>query len=284
MDEKEFLRSLLARLGAEENDVVYADGLALKIDGAAAATSKLPFQTWRDFGWRNVAAAYSDVRVKYVEPLYMLVSVTAPRLEEAAEVIEGVREAAERLSLRYVGGDLNQGGDVVVDVAIVGRAGPRIGRVPKPGDVLVTIPAYGYTGLAYRFWGERHPAVERGVAMLKRPEPLWPLPPPECVTASMDSSDGLGDVLWTMAKGVDIVVKRLPAPREVLELAEERGVEVGEVVFNGGEEFLPVFAVRRGCGVGEPYVEFAEAVEGEGRVVWENRELRWRGWSYFRRT
>jgi len=53
------------------------------------------------------------------------------------------------------------------------------------------------------------------------------------------------------------------------------------VVFNGGEEFLPVFAVRRGCSVESPYVEFAEVVEGEGVVWWEGQPLRWRGWSYF---
>jgi hypothetical protein len=41
--EKSFLRRLLSTLGVEENDVVYVDGLALKIDGSAASTSKLPF-------------------------------------------------------------------------------------------------------------------------------------------------------------------------------------------------------------------------------------------------
>ncbi|ABL88369.1 thiamine monophosphate kinase-like protein [Pyrobaculum islandicum DSM 4184] len=282
MDEKKFLKGLISALGLEDNDVVYIDGWALKIDGSAASTSKLPFQTWRDFGWRNVAAAYSDIRVKYVEPLYMLVSVTAPRLEEAAEIIEGAREAATRLSLRYVGGDLNQGGDVVVDVAIIGRATYRIGRTPKPGDILVTIPKFGYTSLAYRYWRDDDPVVAKGVEMLKRPEPLWPLPPPECVTASMDSSDGLADVLWTMANGVDIIVESLPVPEEVLSFAKERGLDIGELVFNGGEEFLPVFAIRRDCDVKEPYVTFAKVAEGRGVVWWDGRELKWRGWAYFR--
>jgi thiamine-monophosphate kinase len=78
MSEKDFLRRLLSDLGAEENDVVYVDGLALKIDGSAASTSKLPFQSWFDFGWRNVAGAYSDMRVKYAEARHLLASVTAP--------------------------------------------------------------------------------------------------------------------------------------------------------------------------------------------------------------
>jgi len=279
--EKSFLRRLLSSLGVEENDVTYADGIALKIDGSAASTSKLPFQSWADFGWRNVAAAYSDMRVKYAEAQYLLASVTAPDLATAEEVIDGISAAASYFSLAYVGGDLNQGGEVVVDVVLVGRAPHRVGRRPRPGDVLVTIPEFGYTSLAYRFWREEHPAVRRGVEMLRRPDPLWPLPPPHCVSASMDSSDGLADVLWSMARGVDVVVKRLPTAEEVERFAAERGLDVGEVVFNGGEEFLPVFAVRRGCPVESPYVEFAEVVEGEGVVWWEGQPLKWRGWSYF---
>jgi Thiamine monophosphate kinase len=279
--EKSFLRRLLSSLGAEENDVVYVDDLALKIDGSAASTSKLPFQSWADFGWRNVAAAYSDMRVKYAEARYLLASVTAPDLATAEKVIDGISAAASHFSLAYVGGDLNQGGEVVVDVVLVGRAPHRIGRKPQLGDVLVTIPEFGYTSLAYRFWREKHPAVKRGVDMLRRPVPLWPLPPPHCVSASMDSSDGLADVLWSMARGVDIVVRRLPTTEEVERFAAERGLDIGEVVFNGGEEFLPVFAMRRGCSVESPYIEFAEVIEGSGVVWWEGQPLRWRGWSYF---
>lgn len=279
--EKEFLRSLVERLGEEDNDVSYVEEWAFKIDGSSASTSKLPFQTWRDFGWRNVAAAYSDMRVKYVEHAYMVVSVTAPDIEVAREVVEGVLEAAGRLPVKYVGGDLNQGGEVVVDVALIGRAPARLGRRPRPGDVLITIPQFGYTSIAYRYWRVDHPAVVRGVEMLKRPLPLWPLPPLGCVTASMDSSDGLGDVLWTMARGVDIHITELPTAAEVLDFASVRGLDVEELVFNGGEEFLPVFAVRQGCEAESPYVVFAEVKEGGGRVYWKGRELKWRGWSYF---
>ncbi|MFN7105142.1 MAG: AIR synthase related protein, partial [Pyrobaculum sp.] len=195
MDEKEFLQRLLASLAVEDNDVAYIDGLALKIDGSSASTSKLPFQTWGDFGWRNVAAAYSDMRVKYVDSIYLVASVTTPDVETAGEIIAGIIEASRNFSLTYVGGDLNQGGEVVVDVAMVGKAKRKIGRRPTPGSLLATIPQFGYTALAYRLEDLDHPTVRKGVEMLKRPLPLWPLPPEDCIAASMDSSDGLADVL-----------------------------------------------------------------------------------------
>lgn len=282
--EKDFLRRLLQELGAEENDVVYIDDLIVKVDGSASTTSKLPFQTWKDFGWKNVASALSDLRVKFAEPLLMLVSVTAPFMDVAEEIIEGVKEAARRFSLRYAGGDLNEGIEAVVDVVMVGRAPAKIGRVPNPGDLLITIPHFGYTSIAYKFWpAAAHPTVKRGVEMLKRPEPIWPLPPLECVTASMDSSDGLADVLWTMAKGVDIVVTQLPTTDDVEAFAEDRQLDLEELVFNGGEEYLPVFAIRPNCEVRPPYVAFAEVRPGQGNVWWRDKPLPWRGWSYFRR-
>ncbi|WP_333638789.1 thiamine-monophosphate kinase [Pyrobaculum aerophilum] len=281
MGEKAFLKGLLNILGVEDNDVVYIDDLAIKLDGSAASTSKLPFQTWRDFGWRNVAAAVSDLRVKFAAPQFLLASVTVPSLEVAREIIEGIKEASEAFSVKYVGGDLNQGVEAVVDVALLGKAQYRIGRVPRPGDLLITVPYFGYTSIAYRLWQIDHPAVLRGVEMLKRPVPNWPLPSPECVTASMDSSDGLADVLWTMAQGVDIIVRELPTTEEVIRFASAHGLSVEELVFNGGEEYLPVFAVRPHCTVNPPYVVFAEVSQGEGKVWWRGEVLKWKGWSYF---
>ncbi|MBP1449154.1 MAG: thiamine-monophosphate kinase [Thermoproteus sp.] len=279
--EKELLASFLSALGEEDNDVYYLDSLALKIDGFAESKAKMPFHTYEDLGWRAVAAALSDLKVKLAEPLAVAVSITAPDAARAEAVFRGAAEAAHKFGVRYAGGDLNGGVEVVVDVAAVGRTSARIGRRPKPGDVLITPPLFGYTGLAFRAHERGDPAAAKGVQMLKRPLLDWPPPPPlNCVTASMDSSDGLADVLWTMARGVDIIVKALPAPVEVLAAAERLGLSPEEVVFNGGEEYLPIYAVRPECGVPEGYTAFAEVVVGGGAVIWRGGALPYKGWSY----
>lgn len=280
--EKELVQRFLSAIGEEENDVSYLEGLAIKIDGFAESRAKMPFHTYEDLGWRAVAAALSDLRVKFVEPLAVAVSITAPDPEKAEAVFRGALAASAHFSVKYAGGDLNGGVEVVVDVAAVGRAQRRIGRRPKPGDILITPPLFGYAGLAFKAYTRLDvPQVAVGVEMLRRPSLRWPDPPdPACVDASMDSSDGLADVLWAMAKGVDIVVEQLPAPSEVLDAATALGIDAEEVVFNAGEEFLPVFAVRPDCPIPTGYVAFARAVEGRGRVLWRGRELGFRGWSY----
>ncbi|MGC9118322.1 MAG: thiamine-phosphate kinase [Thermoproteus sp.] len=284
MDEKVLLRLFLKELGEEDNDVSYVDGFAVKIDGFAESWAKLPFHTYADLGWRAVAATLSDLFVKFAVPKALLSSITAPDAQRAREVFDGIREAAAHFGVRYLGGDLNQGREVVVDIAAIGAVPVKIGRRPRPGHVLIAPPLFGYTGLAFvaSREGERSPVIARGIAWLKRPMLDWPRPPPpDCVSASMDSSDGVADVLWTMARGVDIILERLPAPEEVISEALNLGVEPEEVVLNAGEEYLPVFAVDPRC-VPEGYMAFAKVVEGEGRVYYKGEELKYRGWAYFR--
>lgn len=280
--EKELVRKFLLEIGEEDNDVSYLEGLAVKIDGFAESRAKMPFHTYEDLGWRAVAAALSDLRVKFVEPLAVAVSITAPDSERAEAVFRGALAAAAYFSVKYAGGDLNGGAEVVVDVAAFGRAQRKIGRRPRPGDLLIAPPLFGYAGLAFKAYDKLDvPQVAAGVEMLRRPSLRWPTPPdPSCVDASMDSSDGLADVLWTMARGVDIVVEQLPAPVDVLKAAEALGLDAEEIVFNAGEEFLPVFAIRPNCPTPAGYVAFARAVKGPGRVLWRGQELHFRGWSY----
>lgn len=285
MDEKVLQRLFLKELGEEDNDVAYVEGYAVKIDGFAESAAMMPFHTYADMGWRAVAATLSDLFVKLATPKVILSSITTPEARKAMEVFNGIKEAAAYFGVRYLGGDLNQGKEVVVDIAAIGAAPIKLGRRPRPGHILITPPLFGYTGLAFVAYKEGgiSSVVAKGVSWLKRPTLNWPRPPPpECISASMDSSDGLADVLWTMARGVDIIVERLPAPEEVVAEALRLGVEPEEVVLNAGEEFLPVFAVDPRCGVPDGYMAFAKVVEGNGTVYYKGEELKYKGWAYFR--
>ncbi len=201
--------------------------------------------------------------------------------------------------MKYLGGDLNEGLDNVIDVAAIGKplAG-IIGRKPRVGDVLVTKPYFGYTGLVFKLYYSNElnrwidsRIVREGIEILKRPRLEMNilndlLRYRECISASMDSSDGLGKVLWTMSTdgGVKIIINELPVSEDFLNSISEVGdVNIEEVVFNGGEEFLPVFSVRRDC-IPEferlGFKPFATVEEGEG-VYFKGSILRYRGWDYF---
>ncbi|GGP22483.1 thiamine-monophosphate kinase [Thermocladium modestius] len=295
--EEAVLERIRREAGVEDNDVSYVRGkggdlLIIKIDGGAFSRTKMEFMTLYDVGWRTTVGALSDVFVKLGRPMAIAASITLRRdaeEEDAVQLMRGVRDAGSRYGAPLVGGDLNEGEEGVIDVAVIGAAEREVGRRPRPGDSLVTLPLFGYNGLAFKLWRERagNPAVARGVEMLRRPElPLQVYGDAslaDCLDASMDSSDGLGRVLHVMGRSAKIIVTSLPAPRDVVEAAVELGIPVEEAVFNGGEEYLPVFAVRRDCvnrlrGMG--MVEFAEVEEGSG-VYYGGEPLQYRGWEYF---
>ena len=64
----------------------------------------------------------------------------------------------------------------------------------------------------------------------------------------MDSSDGLGKVLWSLVnENINIIVEDYPTQIEVFEFAKQLNLDIDEVIFNGGEEFLPIFVIKKEC-------------------------------------
>ena len=297
LGEDGILKLVRGMSGIADNDVSYIrlgeSLLLLKIDGGAFSRTKMGFMTYYDVGWRTTVGALSDIYVKLGKPIALVSSITARRSLEVDDVINvarGVRDAGDYYGAPLIGGDLNEGDDDVIDIAVLGIAEREVGRKPMPGDSLVTVPLFGFNGLGFRLWNTANedPAVKRGINMLRRPElPLNIYDATRklgtCVTASIDSSDGLGRALHIMGENSRVVITRLPAPQEVIEAANRFSVSIEELVFNAGEEYLPIFAVRPSC-LDEflrlGMIEFAKVEEGRG-VQYMGRELTYRGWEYF---
>lgn len=284
-----------------DNDVSYVDlpgiGLiAFKIDGGSFTRTKTDFMDYYDVGWRMTVGALADLAVKLSKPMAVVSSITMRGdhdVDELESLVRGIKDAADAFGSQYLGGDLNEGSDDVLDIAAIGLAEKPVGRSPKVGDVLVTLPKFGYTGMVFKLWYSGllgsymdNPVLRKAVDLTRRPEPWLPNIPSrarECIHASMDSSDGLGRVLYEMARNVKVTVYRLPMGSDVEETCLRLGISVEEAVFNGGEEYLPVFSIDPEC-LGEfralGFIDFARVEEGSG-VYLNNTPLRYRGWVYF---
>lgn len=97
-------------------------------------------------GRKALAINLSDLAAMGSRPVAALVSVALPRsraAELATELLDGMRALAEEFQLSIVGGDTNSwDGPLVIDVSVLGEAGPKgplLRSAAKPGDwILVT--------------------------------------------------------------------------------------------------------------------------------------------------
>lgn len=193
-------------------------------------TRRLPAR-W--IGWKALAVNLSDIAAMAGTPRWAVVSLGLPPSTPVRFVdglYDGLGACARRFATAIVGGDTVRAPQVVVDVAILGTAGPRgpvLRRGARPGDALFVTGRLGGS-LASGRHARFTPRVREAQALAAR------LP----VHAMMDLSDGLASDLWQLARAsraaLRVEAARLPVSR------------AGKTVYHAlmdGEDFELLFAV-----------------------------------------
>ncbi len=272
--------------------------LLLNVDGYSVSSSKLPWMTWRDLGWKSVVAAISDLVAKGARPLAAASSLglnPERRLREAEDIVKGMVEACSHHGLAYLGGDLNSGREEWVDVAALGIAGAPIPRRgARPGDLVYTTGTYGLTGAAFHMyssgaspegWKSIHKATTRPEAplgFLELAESLGTL-----IHAAADVSDGLAETLYLLAEAsnVSIELSGIPLHPEAEEYASTSGTNPEELALYGGEEYNVVFIVDPSAAGELEGLDWVHRVgvvrRGGPAVVMDGRLVERRGWDQF---
>jgi thiamine-monophosphate kinase len=186
-------RGLAAGMDAE--GAVLSDGRVVTQDTLVQDVHfRLEWTSWRDLGYKAAAVNLSDLAAMGAEPEGLLVSLSLPGNEEAANVFE-LYEGLKETGVRVLGGDTTSASFVSVTVTAVGRSERVPGRAgAKPGDVLVVTGPLG--GAAAGLYALEHglDGFEEFVARHGRP----PLRIPEgrklasVAHAVVDLSDGIG--------------------------------------------------------------------------------------------
>ncbi|NPA84543.1 MAG: hypothetical protein GXO07_00885 [Crenarchaeota archaeon] len=247
--------------------------VVVNVDGFEAKYVKMEFMTLRDVGWRGLIACMSDLVAKLVRPELFSFSVYGKSFEEVAELSAGVAEAAKEYGLTFLGADTNAG-EAAVDAFCMGVADflpPPLGGA-RPGDAIV-VPEGCWGCVAECLRGKYYEHCRRPRVRTELAERAAEFR--EFISASTDSSDGLAISLYKMAvlSGSRIVLTDPPPG------------PLGESGLYGGEEYLPVFAVKK-----EVAEELAESIGGKvigyverGRpaVLYKGTEVRPEGWEWF---
>lgn len=213
------------------------------------------WMTPEEIGFKAMRVNLSDIAAMGGIPRFALISLGLPpkaRGAYAEKIFQGLRKAAEETGAAIVGGDTNASSKLVVNVALVGEAGPRVllRSGARPGDVLYVTGTLGGSALGLEALKRgRRVGFERMIACHKKP-PLRldvgrALAKMKGVTALMDLSDGLAGDLPHLLKasgvGAAIDTRLLPLPRGFQRLAARFRLNPGHLAVSGGEDYELLF-------------------------------------------
>jgi thiamine-monophosphate kinase len=252
------------------DDAAVIDDLVVTVD---AQVEDVHFQRdWlssEDIGYRAIVAAASDVFAMGGTPTAAVCAWTLNDIEEDAieRIATGQREAADKLGIAIVGGNLSRGPALSLTTTVLGRVQRPITRAgAKVGDVIAIHGAVGdaAVGLAALRAGHRS----------GRAVDVWRRPPIHRVDlgsahAAIDISDGLGQDLGHMAEAseVAIVLDRVTVSDDLLELARSLGLDPEATALAGGEDYALVGAFEEAP---PGFTVIGHVRKGEG--VWIERD------------
>jgi len=265
----------------------------IKVDGTSERASKYPWMGLDDLTYRVLAGSALDIIAKGGRPRYTLISLGMPKertLEDIRLMGMGIREFAQRYGVRVLGGDFNASEEplgVWIDVTMLGEARKLIRmRGAQAGDKVYVTSCLGRSAIPalmhyLSIKGEIPSSVKE---WLRRPEvPLSFLRYVDEVKATTDISDGLRSVSrFLKLNSLSLTLsEELPICSDVVEFAEETGIEVEDVLRFMGEEYAIIYVCNRGSGCGNGFL-LGQLTEGSaGKVLLNGKELLG-GWDNFR--
>lgn len=195
-----------------------------------------------DAGFKAMVASLSDIAAMGGRPCHAVAAVTGPPETDLVGLAHGIKEAALAYGCPLVGGNLSEGGELCIVVAITGEVAEGPAPVPRsgarPGDALCVTGALGASAAGLRLLrsGASGPAVL--VDAHRRPRPH--LAEGEAARlagahAMIDVSDGLAADLGRLAEasGVGFDLDRLPVAEGA----------TGPEALGGGEDYVLAVAV-----------------------------------------
>lgn len=237
------------------NNIEAALKCDMLVEGTDVPRGMEPWQIAR----KSIVAPVSDMASKGVRPLYALTSLALPKgLDEeyVRGIARGFRRAEMEFNIKIVGGDTNEGKELIIDCCMLGMVeeGSRFIRRSgaSNGDLILVSGPFGYTkaGLKILLEGAKAEPTFRARAirsvLMPKPRLRFGLMLARYATSAMDSSDGLAYTLHEMsnASRKRFIIEHKPIGKGLERFARDNSLSIDDLVFYGGEEYEIVATVR----------------------------------------
>ncbi len=231
----------------------------LKVDMLVKATDIPQGMTIRQMAMKAVTATVSDMAAKGAQPVALLISLALPsniRVGQVEELALGLNEAATLYGTYILGGDINEGPDIIIDCIAFGHVNPKM-LIPRngaqSGDIVATTGFYGGPPAALKLLQEE---VGKTLPQKIKKKLLNTLYEPRAqlkeglrlaglASASIDSSDGLAWSLHEISdmSHVKIMLTDIPISPEVYHFANKTASNALDLALYGGEEYTLIVTI-----------------------------------------
>ncbi|MDH3361638.1 MAG: thiamine-phosphate kinase [Nitrosopumilus sp.] len=313
LDESSIIKIFQSKLGSKkfvtEDVEIWKFGknkIAVKTDTLVESTDIPSKMKLSDAARKSIVACVSDFAAKGVKPQFGIISVNLPKTILRSKINEigiGFKKACNEYGISILGGDTNEGKEIVFNVCIFGETDGIVERKgSKKKDLIFVTGPFGYTSAGLNILLNKKKGndifVKKAIKSVTQPKPQlkFGLKNKKYFSSSMDSSDGLSTTLNEMSKQSKkkFVINNLPHMTDLEKYAKSQKLNLNDLIFHGGEEYEFVFTVspkykkivQKNAKIYKiPIIEIGYVTSGNGVYVKKDNgffRLKDLGWKHFR--
>ncbi len=267
LSERQIINLMSRALGISKKRTVWNDDVAtiplgnrllvFKCDMLVQSTDVPKQMSLSQIARKSIVSSLSDLACKGVKPLATLVSLAIPRDftgKKIVALINGFKAAEREFNINIIGGDTNEGKELVIDCCMIGLSNHIVKRSgANNDDLIVTSGPFGYSASGLKILLKKAKTEKnfknKAIQAVLMPKSRlgFGLSLAKYATSSMDSSDGLAITLQELSKQSKkrFVVNELPATSEIREFAQLNRYIFKELILHGGEEYEIVATISK---------------------------------------
>ena len=300
LDKKKFDSEDVEVFNLSKNKIV------AKIDTLVQSTDIPSKMKLSDAARKSIVACVSDFASKGVKPAYGMISINLPKnisRSKINQIVSGFRKASKEFNISILGGDTNEGKEIVFNVCLFGIVDKIVTRKDsRKGDRIFVTGPFGYTtaGLDMILGKKRGKTkfVKKAINSVIKPKSRlnFGIKNKKYFSSSMDSSDGLSTTLNEMSKQSKnkFIITKIPVLKDLENFVKSYKLNLNNLVFNGGEEYEFVFTappnhkktiIKNAKLLKIPIIEIGFVTSGKGVYIKNDNDLvqlKDRGWKHFK--
>ena len=259
-----------------------------------------------DAARKSIIACVSDFASKGIKPKYGMISINLPKSisrKQIDNIANGFKKACKEYEISIIGGDTNEGKEIVFNVCIFGNSNKIVTRKGShKGDLIFTTGPFGYTSVGLDILlnnkKKKNNLIKKSLESVINPKPRlsYGLKNKKYFTSSMDSSDGLSTTLNEMSKqsGKKFIINKIPSNIDLEIYLKKQKMDLNSAVFHGGEEYEFIFTIpakykkiiiKNAKILKTPIIEIGYVTLGKGVYLEKDSKktiLKDLGWKHFK--